>query len=63
MDDDAADLPLKYTFGYRPRGEGATGGSGQDESLGATSIADSTSWLPLKGNWTLVCRISGRRKM
>ena len=50
--DDVDDLPLRYTFAYH----NAAGGA--EISLGMMSIADSTSWLPIEGNWTLVCHVS-----
>ena len=50
--DDVDDLPLRYAFAYR----NAAGGA--ETSLGMISIVDSTSWLPVEGNWTLVCHVS-----
>ena len=52
--DDPDDMPLKYAFSYRPQ----SSSQGTSETpLGMTSIAASSSWLPLEGNWTIVCSV------
>jgi hypothetical protein len=52
--DDPEDLPLKYAFEYRPQAANSTRGV----SLGQTSMAATSRWLPgQEGNWTVLCRV------